>query len=1102
MAERDDLDVTATAAPTSHSVGTDTTVGLEPAVRYDDLPDDGLPVYRVTGELGRGGMGHVMRAEDPRLGREVAVKRLISSAAGARARFEREARITARLQHPAIVPIYEAGIDANGIPFYAMRLITGRTLADAIRATTTLDERLGLLRNVIAVAEALAYAHSRRVIHRDLKASNVVVGEFGETIVIDWGLAKDLAASDAPELPTAPTAEPAVADGELTCAGAVMGTPAYMPPEQAEGDPVDERADVYALGVMLYHLLAGQMPYRAKTAVDVLAALRAGPPEPITQRVAGVPSDLAAIIAKGMARAPADRYPTAKEMALELERFEAGQLVASHAYTRRELLARWIHRHRTAVIVGLVALVTTGVGGAMAIEEIVEERRHAEHERDVAVQARSAEVARADEAVLARARDLVDEQPRGALEQLRELSAGSPQWARARAIAADAMARGVVRRVGQLGDAGLQLAVGRDGTTLATSAGELLWTRPGGGRWITPATKPALAADGSAYAWLDGDQAVIGDGTRVAGEPPWGRHRVSVPAGTTGLAVTPGGAAVFAITGDRVYRIAVPSGTRRDLGAAPAGFGPADVSSAMPGFVVAAASARREGKLTRVARAWRYDGTELVVPRLSMAAEAPGGALIALVIEDRVIVRDVARGTDATVASGLEMASPRIGAGGRWLAWSQLSDPVVHLRDLQRSKDFELRGHTGLYIISEFSSDGRWLATAGGDGHVRLWDLEVLAEEQPKGALPRAEPTLVVDASDTVHALAFASDGALIALTEGGAVLRWALPTVVSRRNRGPYRSTDLTWEAHVHAGEAVVIRVADRLRRALPGVTDQFEPGDPITLAFAADPQVVAVAGRREVMRWQHERGTVDRFPIDGDVIEVAIAPAGDQLIALTRDGTAWLAGVGPTRTLATGFGITGARPRFASDGRHVGLHARAARLFRVADGAELPVPAGRYLAFTRDGRGVAIASELRVERCELASLRCDPLDDSQHAAILTFGPAGELAATRRGLEVVMWAADTRTPTVVGRHRAGISRIAFSPDGKSLVTSGQGPEVQLIDVATTEHRRLFVHDDPVGARHDGDRVWVTDWFRTYQHPDDLPRDEAGLRARIEQLLE
>ncbi|HEY0191946.1 MAG TPA: serine/threonine-protein kinase, partial [Kofleriaceae bacterium] len=207
--------------------------------------------YQIIGEHGRGGLGRVTRAHDRELGRDIAIKELISRGVVGEMRFVREALITARLEHPGIVPVYEAGSWPDGTPFYAMKLVAGRPLRALISERPTVEDRLALLHHVIAVTDAIAYAHGRGVIHRDLKPSNVIVGDFGETVVIDWGLAKDLGAVDDF---TGGAPSPTSQDDGLTSVGSVLGTPAYMAPEQARGEPVDQRADVFAIGVMLWEL--------------------------------------------------------------------------------------------------------------------------------------------------------------------------------------------------------------------------------------------------------------------------------------------------------------------------------------------------------------------------------------------------------------------------------------------------------------------------------------------------------------------------------------------------------------------------------------------------------------------------------------------------------------------------------------------------------------------------------------------------------------------------------------------------------------------------------------------------------------------------------
>jgi tetratricopeptide (TPR) repeat protein len=340
--------------------------------------------YAVEAVLGQGGMGNILSAFDRQLHRKVALKELRVQKPELEARFRREALLTARLEHPNIVSMHEAGTWPSGEPFYTMRLVSGRPLDRVIAAAKTLVERLALLPHAIAVADALAYAHQEQIIHRDLKPHNVMVGEFGETVVIDWGLAKDLA--DAGEEPESASTEPALVGA--TEAGEVMGTPAYMPPEQAEGNPVDTRADVYAIGAILYHLLAGVPPYDGKTSLEVVIAVRERPPIPLGDRQPGVPRDLLAIIARAMARDPAARYPTARSLAEDLRRFQTGQLVAAHRYSPAQLLRRWLARHRTAVSVAGAALVFLAIVAIVSVQRIMKEQHRVEAARALAEQHR------------------------------------------------------------------------------------------------------------------------------------------------------------------------------------------------------------------------------------------------------------------------------------------------------------------------------------------------------------------------------------------------------------------------------------------------------------------------------------------------------------------------------------------------------------------------------------------------------------------------------------------------------------------------------------------------------------------------------------------
>lgn len=285
-----------------------------------DRPEPG-DRYTVHDLIGRGGMGAVYRATDTLLQREVALKVLAPELDGVdeARRLEREARVLAALEHPGIVAIHDAGVLADGRPFCVMRLVRGRRL-DEQAAGESLGERL---RRFLAVCDAVSFAHARGVIHRDLKPANIMVGEFGEVVVLDWGVAKVGESADQPQ---ASTSEP---DATTRTDGVAIGTPGFMAPEQRSGSIVDARADIYALGVML-RTLAGD---------------------------GGVAAPLRAIVARATAPVSDDRYATVESLADDVRAWLDGNPVSAYRESVWEKAARFYRRNNMLILLLLAYLI-------------------------------------------------------------------------------------------------------------------------------------------------------------------------------------------------------------------------------------------------------------------------------------------------------------------------------------------------------------------------------------------------------------------------------------------------------------------------------------------------------------------------------------------------------------------------------------------------------------------------------------------------------------------------------------------------------------------------------------------------------------------------
>lgn len=345
------------------------------------------------GLIGRGGMGLVRRVLDRALGRMVVRKELlpeIRSGGPTEARLMREARITGSLEHPSIVPVYDLGCDASGRLFYTTREIRGRTLAVAMEQAGPLHERLGLLGHFVALCQAIAYAHDQGVIHRDIKPHNVMVGPFGETVVLDWGIARRLDdtqdpspvkelvrprpltrtparnetldefltnAEDSPSRPPATEAQPGPANDPRTREGSVLGTPWYMAPELAKGhiSKAGPRSDIFSLGAVLYQLLTGVAPYEQEDAgaAEVIELARRCEIKPVLERAPLAPPELAAIAEKALRKDPNERYDSAGQMARDIDAWRDGRRVSVYAYSSLELVRNFVLRNKALSVITL-----------------------------------------------------------------------------------------------------------------------------------------------------------------------------------------------------------------------------------------------------------------------------------------------------------------------------------------------------------------------------------------------------------------------------------------------------------------------------------------------------------------------------------------------------------------------------------------------------------------------------------------------------------------------------------------------------------------------------------------------------------------------------
>ncbi|MCY1060546.1 protein kinase [Nannocystis sp. SCPEA4] len=1080
--------------------------------------------YVFGGVFASGGIGLVRRGEDRRLKRTIAIKELQHDSPRAQQRFALEAALTARLQHPGIVPMYDFGWHSSGKPYYCMKLVDGESLEAKIHQADRLEPRLRLLEHVVAVADAIAYAHEQRVLHRDLKPANVLVGRFGETVVIDWGLAKDLSGESAAEV-----LEPSNLAGRsgMTETGTMLGTLCYMPPEQATGGTVDARSDIYALGAILYHVLTGAPPFadvpRSQLAAQVLAGTWRG----IRALDPAVPRELAAIAQRAMAREPAARYPSAAAFAEDLRRFQAGRLVSAHSYSFGEVARLWLRRNRMVVAVGsimLLALVLTGLGAAWRIADerntAVAAGKKAEAERDAAELARSEALAarqRAEDALAGEkaAREQAKTAADDALaqKQIAEQERGAAKVSEAGAKRSERQARRAL--VGQrraTHEAESQRRKAEDNLVRAEQEAR----RARDANRLAVAVKVMTTDPTTALALLlevEDPQHTRG-WTSAAVEALQRPASTAVLRGHAGYVVaasfSPSGRALVTASHDRSARVVALDGRAPPTILAEHDDALVDVAFSPDGRLIATAS------VDGTARLWREDGgsTELAghAGPLTALAFSPDGIHLATASRDATVAlwdTKTSRRLRLLVGHSEAVRTVAFATDGRRLV-SSSDDGTARVWSLDGSATI-LAGHGGTVHDASFSSDGTRVVTAGHDRTVRVWqlgpetgDAEVLrghtdavysAEFSPRGdhvvsasrdrtarvwSLADGQATVLRGHGDKIYAARFNLDGTMIATaSRDGTARLWSVDGQEEPRElRGHKRPVvDVGFSSDgnqvftaAEDGTARVWHAHGRSRQ----IVLRGHRGPVRRVEFmAAGSRLLTAGDDGQARMWSPASPTEPTLLLSGHsgpLLAATATPDGERALTASADGTLTDWSFANTQTL-----LAARYPRehfqpWTDDGRtrialgrgHV---SRKASLRATVDLAPLPgIP--NFVGFDAARRRAVTSSTDTVWIIDLASGARVPLRGHE-------GEVRHAAFDRSGLRVIT-AADDRTariwtlggtaaPVLLRGHEGAVHYAAFSPDGTLAVTASWDATARVWDTISGEPLLVLAgHDKPL----------------------------------------
>jgi len=1016
------------------------TAETDPEPRFGERYQQGRP-------HAGGGVGQVWLVYDTVLQREVALKELRaiydSNPVFAR-RLLHEARITGRLQHPGIVPVYELVPGHDGEPgFYTMRFVQGRTLGEAItayhqrRAAWTAGplDLNALLGAFAGVCHTVAFAHAQGVIHRDLKSANVVLGDFGEVVLLDWGFAKELGQPDEePNAATDGASEPA-----HTLAGQVVGTPAYMAPEQAAGqrERIDRRSDVYGLGAILYEILTGRPPFVGNDTRELLRQARDAEPLPPQEVCAGIAPGLAAVCRRALARDPQQRYASARELVDEIQRWLADEPVQAYRETPAERLRRWSRRHKP-LVAGLVALVVTTLAAATIALVLLEreQARTAQIRVQAAAERASADAAARDaleshlyvERIALAERELAAHNLARATQLVDECSSERRGWEWAclqrqchtdmlvvrgheAPLAGAVLCRNGTRLVTAGHDHLIKLWDAATGRHVATLSGHddvihCLAASPDGARFATGSwdkTAKVWDADGRLLHTLSGHPGIVirvafsADGRRLASVSD---QAVKLWDVNTGREVR-----MFEEKGIQLFGLALsPDGRLLATGEGGNLIKLWDINT---------------GAVVRVLRGHRAHPKHL--------AFSPDGRLLAAGDGDTlqggpgvVKIWDVAVGTEVFSLQGhtYPVFAVAFSADGTRL-FSGSQDNSIKVWDVRRGQlVLTLRGHSDVVRSLYCDPGGRRLVSASADRSARIWDATPWTEDASNVRILRGHEERVIGVGCT-------ADGKRVASLSYDAVLRlWdadsgrVLYSGAIAGGRGAFHAFDADKHGKLLAlgASSGAIMLIDGDSGKQVGLCPGFGAGPVKGVAFSHDGKWLAAGEWRNTARiWDvRTRQPLHRLRGHTEPVVAVAFSADDRLLASgSHDQTVKLWETATGKDVATLRGHTSQLTAlaFGPDVLASAANDGAIKFWDPKSGKELRELRGHTgavgsLAFSPDGRLLASASD-------------------DWTVKLWNGADGSVLQTLRG------------------HTGAVRTLVFTPDGERLVSGSQDGTVR-----------------------------------------------------------